>query len=117
LPILMVMATQAKGTTWIRGIQELRVKETDRVNSMVPQLRKMGAKIGVRNNAIWIKGPAPLKGVRIKSFGDHRTAMSFIVAGMISEGKTSIDNISSINTSFPSFLKILRQGGCRFIVL
>ena len=114
LPVIMVAATQARGTTLIQGAGELRVKETDRVHSMVSQLKKMGADISVKGDDIRIKGPTPLRGAAIKSFGDHRTAMSFIVAGMVAEGTTSVHDIANINTSFPSFFQLLRKAGCRF---
>ncbi len=114
LPILMVLATQARGRTEIRGAGELRVKETDRIHSMVSQLRRMGARIGVRGDDIGIEGPTPLGGARIDSFGDHRTAMAFIVAGMIAGGETVVRDIAAIRTSFPDFLGILKRSGCRF---
>jgi len=114
LPILMVLATQAKGKSWFRGVEELRVKETDRIVSMVTQLQAMGAKIGVQGNAIWVEGPSPLAGITVRSFGDHRTAMSFVIAGMIASGKTTVRDIECIRTSFPNFLSLLKKAGCRF---
>ena len=115
VPVLMVMATQARGKTWIRGAGELRVKETDRIRSMVGPLKRMGARIGVKGDDIWIEGPTPLKAVPfIESYGDHRTAMSFIVAGMISEGTTRVKDIGPIATSFPSFLKLIKAAGSKF---
>lgn len=111
LPILMVIATQAKGTSWFHGVEELRVKETDRVASMVGQLQKMGAQIGVKGDSVWVKGPTPLHAASIESFGDHRTAMSFIVAGMISSGKTRVNDTACIATSFPNFFALLKQAG------
>lgn len=111
LPILMVIATQAKGKSWFHGVEELRVKETDRVASMVGQLRKMGARIGVQGDSVWVEGPTPLKAARIRSFGDHRTAMSFIVAGMIADGQTRVDDTACIATSFPNFFDLLKRSG------
>jgi len=116
LPILMVLATQARGTSTFRGIEELRFKETDRVASMVTQLQAMGAKIDVRGNDIRVKGPSQLKGVKVRSFGDHRTAMSFVIAGMIASGSTTIRNTDCIQTSFPNFLDVIKKAGCRFRV-
>jgi 3-phosphoshikimate 1-carboxyvinyltransferase len=109
LPIMMVVATQAKGETLIKGASELRVKETDRINSMVVGLKKMGANIEVQENNILIKGPTPLKSAIIDSFGDHRTAMSFGIAGLIGSGKTVIRDAECIQTSFPNFYSTLRE--------
>lgn len=114
IPILLVLATQASGRTEVRGAGELRLKETDRIHSMVSQLKKMGARIGAQGDNIRVEGPTPLKGCRIESFGDHRTAMSFIVAGLIASGPTEVRDIASIGTSFPNFLDILRASGARF---
>lgn len=114
LPMLMVVATQAQGVTRIFGAEELRVKETDRIESMVSQLAKMGARITAGGGDITIEGPAALRGAEIESFDDHRTAMAFIVAAMIAQGETTVRNIANINTSFPGFLDILQGGGCRF---
>ena len=114
LPILMVLATQARGTTWFYGVEELRVKETDRILSMVGQLKKMGARIGIQKNHVWVKGKSILTGCSIRSYGDHRTAMSFVVAGMIAKGRTQVHDISNINTSFPGFFTLLRTAGCKF---
>ncbi|MFH1856890.1 MAG: 3-phosphoshikimate 1-carboxyvinyltransferase [Candidatus Omnitrophota bacterium] len=109
LPIMMIVAAQAQGETFIKGAGELRVKETDRINSMVVNLKKMGADIKVIENDILIKGPVALKGAVIDSFGDHRTAMSFAVAGLIAEGKTIINDTECIQTSFPGFQDILES--------
>ena len=111
LPILMVAACFAQGRTIIKGAQELRIKETDRINSMVRNLKSMGAdiqvkKIGAGENII-IKGKGSLCGANLKSFGDHRTAMSMVVAALAAEGQSRIDDLSCINKSFPSFLSTL----------
>lgn len=112
LPILMVAACFAKSKTIFEGVGELRVKETDRIRSMVENLGRMGAKINVVKAAklenIVIEGVKKLQGAEVRSFGDHRTAMSLIIAGLIALGKTTIDDISCINKSFPDFLKILK---------
>jgi len=111
IPILMVAACFASGKTVFEGAQELRVKETDRVNSMSENLNKMGARIRVSGSSgsekIVIDGVKQLKGARVKSFGDHRTAMSMVVAGMAAAGKTYIDDIACVNKSFPNFLGLI----------
>ncbi|MFH0876598.1 MAG: 3-phosphoshikimate 1-carboxyvinyltransferase [Candidatus Omnitrophota bacterium] len=113
LPILMVAASLAHGTTVIHGAEELRVKETDRIQSMVVNLMKLGANIKVkvlRNNiTITIKGGNVLIGGRLKSFGDHRTAMSMCVAALVSRKPCRIDDVSCIAKSFPEFLPTLRH--------
>lgn len=107
LPILMVAACFAQGETVFKGVGELRVKETDRIKSMTQNLTKMGAKINVSGEDITVFGVGNLCGAKVKSFGDHRTAMSMIVAGLAVQGKTMVDDISCIDKSFPGFIKIL----------
>jgi 3-phosphoshikimate 1-carboxyvinyltransferase len=111
LPVLMVAACFASGRTVFEGVSELRIKETDRIKSMSRNLVKMGANIAVstsgRSEKIIIDGVKELKGARVRSFGDHRTAMSLVVAGMAASGKTYIDDISCINKSFPNFLRLI----------
>jgi 3-phosphoshikimate 1-carboxyvinyltransferase len=108
-PVLCVAATQAAGTTTIRGAEELRVKESDRIRSMVTELRKMGAEIEEFEDGLSIKGGSPLKGSAIESYGDHRIAMAMAVAGLIAEGTTTIHGISSVNISSPGFFQLLRK--------
>ena len=112
LPILMVAACNALGRSVFEGVEELRVKETDRIRSMSENLKKMGADIRViktpKSEKIIIRGGKGLIGATVKSFGDHRTAMSMVVAGLVAQGKTRIDNITCINKSFPNFLSLLK---------
>ncbi|MDD5561207.1 MAG: 3-phosphoshikimate 1-carboxyvinyltransferase [Candidatus Omnitrophica bacterium] len=113
LPILMVAACFAEGRTVIKGAGELRFKETDRINSMLTNLRSMGANIhsaksgGLEN--IIIKGKGMLKGARLRSFGDHRTAMSMVIAALAAKGSSRLDDISCISKSFPGFLSALKR--------
>jgi len=113
LPILMVAASLASGRTIFEGAGELRVKETDRIRSMSENLKKMGVAIKIsktkESENIIIQGVKGLKGARVRSFGDHRTAMSMVIAGLKAEGKTSIDDIACINKSFPEFLPTLKK--------
>lgn len=113
LPILMAAACFAKGRTVFEGVKELRVKETDRVRSMVTNLTKLGADIKVVKASgvekIVINGVEKLRGAKIKSFGDHRTAMSMVIAGLSSQGSTKIDDVDCISKSFPNFLNILEK--------
>lgn len=112
LPVLMVAASLAKGESVFEDVGELRVKETDRIKSMSENLTKMGANISIskRNGVekLIIKGVKHLMGAKVRSFGDHRTAMSMVVAGLAACGNTRIDDISCIDKSFPDFLNILK---------
>ena len=113
LPILMVAASQAKGRSVFKGIGELRVKETDRIRSMVLNLKKMGVSIKTIRRGdsedVVIEGSQSIKGGLLKSFGDHRTAMSLIVAALCADSPSRIDDIKCISKSFPSFLKVLSK--------
>ncbi len=115
LPIIMVAACFAEGRTVIRGAGELRVKETDRINSMVRNLKCMGADIRVKKTgsgeSIVIKGGRQLHGASLKSFGDHRTAMSMVVAALAAEGASRLDDINCVSKSFPGFIEALKSLG------
>ena len=108
-PILCVAATQAKGVTSVRGAKELRVKESDRIKSMATELRKMGAEVEEFEDGLSIRGKSVLQGGDIESYGDHRIAMAMSIAGLIAEGTTTIQGISSVNISFPGFFDIVRR--------
>ena len=109
IPVLMVAACFAKGKTVIKGIEELRVKETDRIKSMVTNLRKIGADIEVKGKGIVINGGKELRGAKVSSFGDHRTAMSMLVAGLRTRGRVIVIGLDCINKSFPDFNRLLRR--------
>ena len=109
IPILMVAATQAEGRTVFEGIGELRLKETDRIHSMAANLRKMGASLEEEKERLIVVGPSPLRGATVESFGDHRTAMSMIVAGLIARGESTVLSTDCIKTSTPSFWKKLNS--------
>jgi len=121
IPTLMVAACFAKGKTVIKGIGELRVKETDRINSMVTNLKKIGADVKVegrswkvkgggwrvKNEFVEINGVTQLRSARVSSYGDHRTAMSMLVAGLLAKTKIIVTGLDCINKSFPGFQKLL----------
>ncbi len=109
IPILAVAATQAMGTTIIRGVEELRVKETDRLKAMTQNLTAMGAKIKEEPAGLVIEGPTRLHGAVVGSFEDHRIAMSMAVAALIAEGETVIKGADCVNISFPTFWEILNR--------
>ncbi len=107
LPLVALLATQAQGETHISDAKALRVKESDRITAMAQELGRMGAHIEEREDGWVIEGPTRLQGTLVKSYGDHRVAMTLILAGMIAEGETEIDSIDCISKSFPSFLQTL----------
>jgi 3-phosphoshikimate 1-carboxyvinyltransferase len=108
-PVLCVAATQATGTTIIRGAEELRVKESDRIKSIATELKKMGANIEEYKDGLDITGGRRLTGAVVESYKDHRIAMAMTIAAMIAEGKTIINHVSSVNISFPGFFEILKR--------
>lgn len=108
IPVIIVAAALARGTTIIKGAKELRVKETDRIMSMSTNLARMGANIDIENDNIVIHGVKELKAAHVESFADHRTAMSMIIAGLAAKGKSVVSDIKCIDTSFPGFLDVLK---------
>ncbi|MEW6001364.1 MAG: 3-phosphoshikimate 1-carboxyvinyltransferase [Nitrospirota bacterium] len=106
-PILCVVATQAEGVTTIRGAEELRVKESDRISVMASELRKMGAEVEEFQDGLSIKGKTSLKGAIVESHGDHRIAMALSIAALVAEGATTINDVSSAGISFPGFFDVL----------
>lgn len=109
IPVLAVAAAFAKGTTRIRNAAELRVKESDRIATVVGNLRAMGAQVEEFPDGMEITGGAPLHGATMDCFGDHRIAMSFLMAGLNADGETTLLNCHSINTSYPGFEEHLRS--------
>lgn len=109
LPILAVAAALAQGKTTISNAGELRVKETDRLAAIATNLRAMGAQVGETEDGLEIFGGVPLHGARLDSFGDHRIAMAFAIAGMFAEGETVITNTECVNTSYPNFYETLER--------
>src|SRR2546430_3305099 len=109
LPVLAVAGALASGTTIIRHANELRVKETDRIAAIAQNLRAMGVQVIELNDGLEIHGPAPLRGARLSSFGDHRIAMAFAVAGLFADGETIIQDSECIRESYPGFEKDLDE--------
>src|SRR5437870_11993214 len=106
-PLVALLATQAEGETVVRDAAELRVKESDRVASVVLELRRMGAQIDERPDGFVVRGPTRLRGARVDAHGDHRLAMMLAVAGLIAEGETLIDGFECVSKSFPDFERVL----------
>ena len=114
LPILAVAAALAEGTTEIRDAAELRVKETDRIAAIAANLRAMGVRVDEAEDGMAIHGGTQLTGCELRSYGDHRIAMAFAVAGLFAKGKTKISNTSCVRTSYPGFertLEVFQRGG------
>ena len=109
LPVLAVMAAAAEGETVIRDAAELKVKESDRIATVTEGLRAMGADITPTDDGMIIRGGRPLHGALIHTYGDHRLAMSFAVAGMIAEGETLLDNAECAAVSYPAFFTDLQR--------
>lgn len=109
IPILAVAGALANGITIISDAKELRIKETDRLAAIATNLRAMGAEVTEREDGLEIIGGSPLRGARLKSFGDHRIAMAFAIAGLFAEGETTIDDIDCVATSYPNFHETLEQ--------
>ncbi|NLG28221.1 MAG: 3-phosphoshikimate 1-carboxyvinyltransferase [Chloroflexi bacterium] len=107
-PILALAATQAQGTTAVRGAGELRVKETDRIAALVEILRPLGAEIEPQPDGFDVHGPTPLRGAVVDAHGDHRLAMTLAVAGLIARGETVVVGAECIPDSFPDFERCLR---------
>ncbi len=107
LPLLAVLATQAEGVTTVRGAQELRFKESDRIEVMAAALRSLGADVEPRPDGFVVAGPTPLGGGEVDAAGDHRVALSLAVAGLVARDNVRIQGWSSTETSFPEFLGLL----------
>lgn len=110
IPVIAVLATQAEGTTVIKDASDLRNKESDRISTIVSQLKSIGADIEERPDGMVINGKTPLKGgIEIDTHHDHRTAMSFYAAGLITEQPLLIKDFEWVNTSFPEFLSLMEK--------
>ena len=110
LPIIALLATQANGQTVIADAEELRVKETDRIQVVADSLNAMGANVVPTEDGMIITGPTPLHGADLETFGDHRIGMMAAIAALlVSEGNVMLDRAEAINTSYPSFFEDLES--------
>jgi 3-phosphoshikimate 1-carboxyvinyltransferase len=112
-PILGVAAAFAKGQTMMRGIGELRVKESDRLSAIAAGLRACGVEVedGAETLTVTGLGEAPAGGASISTHGDHRIAMGFLVMGLASREPVTVDEAAMIGTSFPGFAELMRSIG------
>ena len=107
IPILALAATAAAGTTRIRGVGELRHKESDRVAGIAEGLTALGARVRVEGDDIEIEGGRRLGGAVTETYDDHRLAMTFAIAGLIAEGETIVRRPASAAISYPGFFQQL----------
>jgi 3-phosphoshikimate 1-carboxyvinyltransferase len=108
-PVICILASLAEGVTQIRGAEELRAKESDRIKAMAVELSKLGVSITEYPDGIDITGVEELGGSEIDSYGDHRIAMSFSIAGLVSKTGMLIRDASCVDISFPGFYEKLQE--------
>ena len=110
IPILAVIATQAEGTTVIKDAADLRNKESDRIKSVITELKKLGANIEETTDGMIIHGKTKLLGnTSVESYNDHRLAMSLYVAGLVCEKEIQINNFEWVDISFPEFAELFNS--------
>ncbi len=116
LPILFIACATCAGVSEFSDIRELRYKESDRIKSMEAGLKVLGIEVSSTENSLKIKG-GKFDGGIIDSFNDHRVAMSFIIAGLVSIKPITVTNTLNINTSFPEFYSVLREAGAEIYIV
>ncbi|HSG98623.1 MAG TPA: 3-phosphoshikimate 1-carboxyvinyltransferase, partial [candidate division Zixibacteria bacterium] len=109
IPIIAALACFAEGPTIIRDAQELRVKESDRIESIAVNLRKVGAKVGALEDGLAIESQGELQPADFDSFGDHRIAMALSIAALFLPGASTLANAECVAVSCPSFYELLEQ--------
>jgi 3-phosphoshikimate 1-carboxyvinyltransferase len=112
-PVFFIAAACAEGETLVRGAEELRVKETDRLAAMADGLTVLGVQNHLYPDGLWIRGGDGFKGGTVDSRGDHRIAMAFAVASLRARDEIEILDIANVATSFPGFVQIARAAGLR----
>lgn len=110
-PVFTVAALQAQGKTLVRDAAELRTKESDRIEAVVTEFRRLGAEIRPRPDGFEIDGPQALVGAGVTSRRDHRLAMSLAIAGLVASGETIIEEAQELHESFPGFVETLQYLG------
>ncbi|HPR42308.1 MAG TPA: 3-phosphoshikimate 1-carboxyvinyltransferase [Candidatus Methanofastidiosa archaeon] len=117
VPILAVLCTQAGGISTLKNLGRLRIKESDRVDSISRELAKMGANIRVHGDSMEIKGKTPLNGTVLDPHNDHRIAMSLVVAAISAKGESAMKGTKCISKSYPSFLDDMKMLGAAIDVV
>lgn len=105
--MLAVLGTQTEEGISFRGAAELRVKESDRIGAVAENLRRMGAEVEEFPDGLRVAGRQTLRGAEVESFGDHRIAMAFAIAGLVAQGTTVIRDPECVEISFPGFFEML----------
>jgi 3-phosphoshikimate 1-carboxyvinyltransferase len=113
LPLVALLATQADGTSYIHGAEELRVKETDRISGVARVLSAFGGRVEELADGFAIRGPTRLRGAQVSSGGDHRLALLAAVAGAAAEGDTYVDSAEAAAVSLPEFPILFSKLGGR----
>ena len=115
-PILAIAAAHATGKTKMNGIAELKVKESNRLNAINEGLNNIGIKTNIGEDSLEVFGgiKQQSKTIKIKTYMDHRIAMSFLIMGLNLENGIEIDDCNIINTSFPGFTKLFNNFGINF---
>ncbi len=115
VPVYAALACYARGTSRIHGAARLRLKESDRLQSLYLELRKMGAEISANSESLTVKGPCRLHGAEIDPHNDHRIVMACAIAALGAEGETVIHNAECVQKSYPSFFVDLESLGVKMI--
>ena len=106
-PVLAVAGALASGVTTMSGVKELRYKESDRIATMTEGLRSLGVAVEEREDGMTIHGGKPLEAASVKTYGDHRVAMSLAIAGLSTGRGIQMDDVACVSTSFPGFFELL----------
>lgn len=109
IPIIALLATQAEGRTVIKDATELKVKETNRIDTVVRELKKLGAQIEATADGMIIEGPCRLSGGTVESHGDHRIGMMLAVASLVAEDAVCLNGAEAIAVSYPQFFDDLKS--------
>ncbi|MCC7237193.1 MAG: 3-phosphoshikimate 1-carboxyvinyltransferase [Bryobacterales bacterium] len=109
IPVLSVLGAVSRDGLVVKDARELRVKETDRIATVADNLQRMGVRVEVYEDGFRVPGKQKFRAARVDSFGDHRIAMAFAVAGLAAEGETAVLNAGAASVSFPEFYATLRQ--------
>lgn len=109
IPVLSILGAVSRDGLVVKDARELRVKETDRIATMAENMQRMGVSVEVFEDGFRVPGKQKFKAATVDSFGDHRIAMAFAVAGLAADGETRVDNADAASVSFPEFYATLRQ--------
>ncbi|MCL6571917.1 MAG: 3-phosphoshikimate 1-carboxyvinyltransferase [Bacillus sp. (in: Bacteria)] len=109
IPIIALLATQAEGMTIIKDAEELKVKETNRIDTVVQELRKLGARIEATDDGMIIHGKSKLSGGSVSSHGDHRIGMMLGIAALLCKNEVTLENPEAISVSYPNFFAQLNS--------